>query len=39
MRVSKILIVDDEPQARRVLRIALAARGFEVNDARSGEEA
>jgi two-component system, OmpR family, KDP operon response regulator KdpE len=39
MTSSKILIVDDEPQARRVLRTALVAQGFEVNDARSGEEA
>ena len=35
----KVLNVDDEPQARRALRIALIARGFEVDDARSGEEA
>ena len=35
----KILNVDDEPQARRALRIALVARGFEYDDARSGEEA
>lgn len=33
------MIVDDEPQARRVLRSALVSRGFEVTDARSGEEA
>lgn len=39
MRIPRILIVDDEPQTRRVLRIALTAQGFEVNDARSGEEA
>lgn len=39
MRISKILVVDDEPQARRVLRTALIAQGFEVNDATSGEEA
>jgi two-component system KDP operon response regulator KdpE len=32
-------VVDDEPQARRVLRTALVAQGFEVNDAASGEEA
>ena len=32
-------MVDDEPQARRVLRTALVAQGFEVNDAASGEEA
>jgi two-component system KDP operon response regulator KdpE len=36
---TKVLIVDDEPQARRVLRTALIAHGFEVMDARSGEEA
>ncbi len=39
MSISRILIVDDEPQARRVLRTALVAQGFAVNDARSGEEA
>lgn len=39
MKTSRILIVDDEPQARRVLRIALTAQGFEVTDARTGEEA
>lgn len=39
MDTAKVMIVDDEPQARRVLRIALIARGFEVIDARSGEEA
>jgi two-component system KDP operon response regulator KdpE len=39
MRVLRILVVDDEPQARRVLRIALVAQGFEVSTARSGEEA
>jgi two-component system KDP operon response regulator KdpE len=39
MRISRVLVVDDEPQARRVLRTALVAQGFEVNDAKSGEEA
>jgi two-component system KDP operon response regulator KdpE len=39
MSTTKVLIVDDEPQARRVLRIALVSRAFEVSDARSGEEA
>lgn len=39
MKLSRILVVDDEPQARRILRVALVAQGFEVNDARSGEEA
>src|SRR5207302_1210186 len=34
-----ILIVDDEPQIRRVLRTTLTAQGYQVADARSGEEA
>ena len=39
MPAAKVMIVDDEPQARRVLRMALISRGFEVTDARTGEEA
>jgi two-component system KDP operon response regulator KdpE len=39
MRISRILIVDDEPQARRVLRTSLVAQGFVVNDAYCAEEA
>lgn len=39
MAITKVMIVDDEPQARRVLRTALISHGFEVTDARSGEEA
>ena len=35
----RILIVDDEPQIRRVLRTALTGRGYEVHDAKTGEEA
>jgi two-component system KDP operon response regulator KdpE len=35
----KILVVDDEPQIRRVMRTTLAPQGYEVYDARSGEEA
>jgi two-component system KDP operon response regulator KdpE len=34
-----VLVVDDEPQIRRVLRSTLAARGYEVQDAPSGEDA
>jgi two-component system KDP operon response regulator KdpE len=34
----KILVVDDEPQLRRVLKMALTAEGCFVVDARSGEE-
>ena len=35
----RILIVDDDPQIRRVLRTTLIAQGYEVNDERNGEEA
>jgi two-component system, OmpR family, KDP operon response regulator KdpE len=35
----RILVVDDEPQIRRVMRTALTTNGYEVSDARSGEEA
>jgi two-component system, OmpR family, KDP operon response regulator KdpE len=35
----KVLNVDDEPQARRAVKIALVARGFEVLEAASGDEA
>ncbi len=39
MASARILVVDDEPQIRRVLRTALVAGGYMVQDARSGEEA
>jgi two-component system, OmpR family, KDP operon response regulator KdpE len=39
MTSARILIVDDEPQIRRVMRTALTAHGYEIHDARSGEEA
>jgi two-component system KDP operon response regulator KdpE len=35
---AKILVVDDEPQIRKFLRIALEAHGFEVVEAARGEE-
>jgi len=35
----RILVVDDEPQIRRVLRVSLTAQGYEVFDAKTGEEA
>jgi len=38
MSSGNILVVDDEPQIRRVMRMALASQGFEVIEARSGEE-
>ena len=39
MSSARILVVDDEPQIRRVMRTTLVARGYVVSDARSGEEA
>ena len=39
MTQGKILIVDDDPQIRRVLRTTLVVQGYEVADARSGEDA
>jgi two-component system, OmpR family, KDP operon response regulator KdpE len=35
----RILVIDDEPQIRRVMRTALTTAGYEVSDVRSGEEA
>ena len=39
MSAGRILIVDDEPKIRRALRTSLVLQGFEVGDARSGDEA
>ena len=39
MPSARIMIVDDDPQIRRVLRTALVAQDYEVVDARNGEEA
>ncbi len=39
MSSARILVVDDDPQIRRVLRTALIAQGYEIDDARNGEEA
>src|SRR5215470_13293084 len=39
MPSARIMIVDDDPQIRRVLRTALVAQGYEAVDARNGEEA
>ena len=38
MSTAKILVVDDEPQIRRMLRTTLTGSGYQVSDARSGEE-
>jgi two-component system KDP operon response regulator KdpE len=37
--LGRILVVDDEPQIRRVLRTTLSAAGYEIKDARTGEDA
>jgi two-component system KDP operon response regulator KdpE len=39
MTSARILVVDDEPQIRRVMRTLLTSHGYIVTDARSGDEA
>jgi len=39
MSTGSILVVDDDPQIRRVMRVALISHGYVVSDARSGEDA
>lgn len=39
MSAGKILVVDDEPQIRRVLKVILASERYEMAEARSGEAA
>jgi two-component system, OmpR family, KDP operon response regulator KdpE len=39
MSAGRILVVDDEPQIRRVMRVSLTGEGYEVEDARAGGEA
>jgi two-component system, OmpR family, KDP operon response regulator KdpE len=38
MSAGKILVVDDDPQIRRVMRSTLSTHGYEIDDARSGED-
>ena len=38
MSKGNILVVDDDPQIRRMMRITLIAEGFEVTDAKNGAE-
>ena len=39
MSAASILVVDDEPQIRRVLRSTLSTHGYEIVEAKTGEEA
>jgi DNA-binding NtrC family response regulator len=39
MKNVTILVVDDEPQIRRVLRVTLSSNGYEVIEAKNGEDA
>jgi two-component system KDP operon response regulator KdpE len=39
MSGGRILVVDDEPQIRRMMRTTLTDAGYEVDDAKTGEEA
>ncbi len=34
----RILIIDDEPQMRRLLRVALTAHGYEIREAANGQD-
>jgi two-component system, OmpR family, KDP operon response regulator KdpE len=38
LSVPSILVVDDEPQIRRVMRATLASRGYVITEAKTGEE-
>jgi len=37
-KIARILVVDDEPQMRRLLKVALAASGYDVSEAATGQE-
>jgi two-component system KDP operon response regulator KdpE len=38
MSAGRVLIIDDEPQIRRIMRETLTSAGYEVEDAKNGEE-
>jgi two-component system KDP operon response regulator KdpE len=38
LSAGRILVVDDEPQIRRIMRTTLTGAGYEVDDAKTGEE-
>jgi two-component system KDP operon response regulator KdpE len=39
LSAGRILVVDDEPQIRRIMRMTLTGAGYEIDDAKTGEEA
>jgi two-component system KDP operon response regulator KdpE len=39
MSAGRILVVDDDPQIRRVMKVTLTGQGYEVDEARTGEDA
>ena len=39
MSAARILVVDDEPQIRRIMRTTLTTAGYEVEEAKTGQEA
>ncbi len=39
MSLGRILVVDDDPQIRRVMRVTLTGHGYEVDDAKNGDGA
>src|SRR5215471_13812541 len=39
MSTGRILVVDDDPQIRRVMRVTLTGQGYEVDDVKSGDAA
>lgn len=39
MSAGRILVVDDDPQIRRAMKATLTARGYQVSESRTGEEA
>jgi len=39
MSAGRILVVDDDPQIRRVMRVTLTGQGYEIDDAKTGDAA
>jgi len=39
MSAGRVLVVDDDPQIRRVMRVTLTGQGYEVDDVKSGDAA